>query len=500
MAIPGAMLRLAIISALASELTACVTRLDRLRGVVEDAASPSPEPQQSTTFAEASPIVREGGALPAREEGGVETTTPAPTTSPCSDGLLGSDGFCIPRVRCAPGTFVDEAGGARVCSPCASGHYSSDYDAEECERWRDCIAGDYVKEPGTATSNRECETCPSDESTATANSGECTGASDCEAGSYKLDGGCERCSAGSYCSGKTAAELPCASDTWDDDGDPGTPCVVKTTCAQGQFVDEDGGATVDRTCLFCDAETFAPESNAESCSPWTVCKPGTYVNLQGTSTSDRECSSCSTGTFSSSSNVATCETWKLCAAPSEYEATLPSSEEDRECSACPAGYQAGQDNATACEVPIPPNLVVNYDFESDSNGWHSWVGNVSTSATRAYSGARSLLVSGSSTGPAATFLDNLIAAGATYDVTFWVTVGRVSTAQVNVTVELNCNGSSTYLWVANNPSVSADTWSQLSGSFSVPSNCGGPRGRVYAEGSGANVDLYVDNVSVTRAP
>jgi hypothetical protein len=111
-----------------------------------------------------------------------------------------------------------------------------------------------------------------------------------------------------------------------------------------------------------------------------------------------------------------------------------------------------------------------------------------------------LLVSGSGTGPAATALDSVIEAGASYHVSFWVTVGRVPTAQVNLTCALNCNGVTNYLWLANAPAVVNGTWTQLSGSFSIPGNCGAPKAQIYAEGSGANVDLYVDNVSVTKAP
>jgi hypothetical protein len=91
-------------------------------------------------------------------------------------------------------------------------------------------------------------------------------------------------------------------------------------------------------------------------------------------------------------------------------------------------------------------------------------------------------------------------AGATYNVSFWVNIGKAATAQVNITRSLTCNGSTTYLWLANEAAVPSGTWTQLSGTFSIPSSCGSPRGQVYAEGAGANVDLYVDNVSVTKSP
>jgi endo-1,4-beta-xylanase len=148
----------------------------------------------------------------------------------------------------------------------------------------------------------------------------------------------------------------------------------------------------------------------------------------------------------------------------------------------------------------PQNMVTNGDFESDANGWFSWNGSVSSSAAKAQKGSRSLLVSGGSgTGPAATNISG-IQAGATYNVSFWVSVGKVASAQVNVTRALTCGGNTSYSWVGNNGAVSADSWTQLSGSVAVPSDCASPALMVYAEGGGANVDLYVDNVSVTKAP
>jgi hypothetical protein len=46
--------------------------------------------------------------------------------------------------------------------------------------------------------------------------------------------------------------------------------------------------------------------------------------------------------------------------------------------------------------------------------------------------------------------------------------------------------------------VSSSSWTQLVGSFSIPTSCTSPKVTVYAEGGGANVDLYVDDVVITR--
>jgi endo-1,4-beta-xylanase len=146
------------------------------------------------------------------------------------------------------------------------------------------------------------------------------------------------------------------------------------------------------------------------------------------------------------------------------------------------------------------NLVGNGDFEDNSDGWFSWQGTISTTDAKARTGARSLLTSGPATGPAATDLSAVVTAGTTYNASFWVSVGNVANAQVNLTLALTCGGTTAYSWLANNPAVSSDVWSELSGAFTVPADCVAPGVMLFAEGGGANVDLYVDDVQLTVAP
>lgn len=496
----GVMRGLVALTGVVLGLTSCVTRLDNLEG--EDDVT---EPERTTENVVVA-TETEGQADAAPTTGTVEqvsidpSNAPIPAVPDCAGGSsLNSDGFCVPMTRCAPGTFVSESAGERVCSPCASGQFSNDYDAERCETWRDCQAGDFVAEPGTAMSDRQCEACPENETTTSTNAGVCTGAADCLAGTFKRDGECVDCSAGSYCSGKTESETPCDGESWDDDSDPATPCIVKTTCAPGQSVSDEGSTLQDRACIFCDEQTFSTEDNAASCSPWSTCDAGTFVSLQGTPSSDRACTPCDAETFSSEPDQASCQAWTICAAPAQFETSAPTLTEDRQCADCTGGFTTSEDNSSTCDVDPPPNLVTNYDFEQNSTGWESWIGTVSVSTARAYTGTRSLLVTGSSTGPAATVLDGA-QAGATYNVSFWVDVGKVSTAQVNLTKEVTCNGATTYEWLVDSPEVTAGVWTQLAGAFTIASNCSSPKVKVYAEGSGTNVDLYVDNVSITLAP
>jgi hypothetical protein len=42
-------------------------------------------------------------------------------------------------------------------------------------------------------------------------------------------------------------------------------------------------------------------------------------------------------------------------------------------------------------------------------------------------------------------------------------------------------------------------WTPLVGSFTIDAGCTEPKLDVYAEGTGANVDLYVDDVVITKS-
>lgn len=143
------------------------------------------------------------------------------------------------------------------------------------------------------------------------------------------------------------------------------------------------------------------------------------------------------------------------------------------------------------------NLVANGTFESGTAGWSTWNGGtLSASAARAHSGTRSLLV-GNRTGnaPAATTLTNVVP-GATYEVSFWVSVGQAASANVNLTSKIVCDGQASYAWLVNPVAVADGQWTELKGSLSIP-NCNVSEVQIYAEGPPAGVDLYVDDVNVS---
>lgn len=146
----------------------------------------------------------------------------------------------------------------------------------------------------------------------------------------------------------------------------------------------------------------------------------------------------------------------------------------------------------------PSNLISSGDFETGIDGWYSWVGTAAQTDAKAHGGTYSLLVTGTGNGPAATMVSGEVA-GATYDVEFWVSIGS-GTQDVRIVRSLDCTGDATdYAWVVGNTSVSSSGWTLLSASTTIPADCADPAMQVYAEGEGTNVDLYIDDVSVTLA-
>ena len=199
----------------------------------------------------------------------------------CSANQFFDGTACQNMTVCAPGQFVQTAGTAttdRVCAACATGSYSSITNQAACVTPSDCVPGAQVITPGTSTTPYVCSPCTGgtydDDSnwltacvpiticqpgthvvtnaTATSdaiceacipgfysdspNQTNCLAQLDCPAGTEQtFNGGtiqqsvCTPCMPGSYCPGHQYPAMTCDMGTWDDDLNPATVCVEKTT-------------------------------------------------------------------------------------------------------------------------------------------------------------------------------------------------------------------------------------------------------------------------------
>lgn len=284
----------------------------------------------------------------------------------CADGSFsaGPDAArCTTLRSCEPGTFQVSPGSDTQdaeCAGCPAGSFSQSNDVESCTLWSNCQSGSYVSAVGSAVKDRECSPCPVNTSSDGLNLGACVAEGECAPGSVRVtpledDGSepasCEPCEPGDYCAGAKAEAVHCAEDTWDDDGDPATPCSPKTPCAQGEHIDTAGDALTDRQCAPCADGEFSTAINAESCSPWKVCALGTYAAEPGSSVADRVCEDCSLGSFSNTEDAPSCTLWATCAAPLQYVTNTPSATLDRICDACEPPEESLVDNAPNCVLP-----------------------------------------------------------------------------------------------------------------------------------------------------
>ena len=143
------------------------------------------------------------------------------------------------------------------------------------------------------------------------------------------------------------------------------------------------------------------------------------------------------------------------------------------------------------------NLVENGTFETDSNGWFTWNGNLSTSSTRARSGEQSLLHSQrGNNAPAVFAISDAVTPGTAYEVTFWASIAGAATSQINLTSKIQCeNEPATYAWLAEPTEIYEVEWLKLSGTLAVP-DCPLAEVLIYTEGPEAGIDVYIDDVSV----
>lgn len=325
--------------------------------------------------------------------------------TPCSDWTV-----------CEPGQYVIRDGDPtrdRSCAGCPTGTFSSEDNAESCEPWRDCGIDTVVAELPSASQDRGCEPCAAGTYAEQPNLSECVEVGECAPGTRVVAPAgqhtppqCSSCAAGSFCPGGDTPELPCSGQEWDHDANPATACAPLTVCLAGQYVDEAGTSTSNRSCEPCQLGSYSSEDNAPECTEhepceagseqieegtsttpalcapcepgsfcsggdepeapcqlgtWdhdadpgsaceeqTSCEPGQYVTSTGDATTDRECEDCEAGSYASGFNASSCETWRDCQ-PGSYVATAPSQSNDRQCTSCPGTYLSATINAPVCD-------------------------------------------------------------------------------------------------------------------------------------------------------
>lgn len=282
------------------------------------------------------------------------TGIPCPALPACGDRYVNTpneecdDGNLQPEDGCSATCIVEECGDgilqAGLGEECDNGNANSDTAADACR------------------TNCKLPSC----SDGVADTGEdCSVA--CAAGTEETEPGnpptCRPCTPGEYCAGGSTPAVACggtgAAATWDDDGDPATPCALQSTCPAGTFVFLDGDAITDRTCNDCAAGTWNADDNAAGCAPWTDCGAGTSVSTDGDAFGDRTCSDCLEGTYSSEPNQAECLPQDSCAAGTQPSVPVTNTAAV-ECTPCSVGEYCAGGSAAAVSCG-----TTQWDHDSD---------------------------------------------------------------------------------------------------------------------------------------
>ena len=285
-------------------------------------------------------------------------TAPAVT---CASGTWDNDSdpatSCVAQTICAPGNYVATVGTAttdNVCTPCASGTFSTASNASACASWSTCAPSTFVSNLPSNTVDRVCLACAAGTYSSAPNQSSCSPDGTCAAGTVQTAAGtstaptvCQACVAGEYCAGGTAPAVACAPGTFDDDSNPATPCVPMIVCAPGSYMVADGTPTSDRMCSACAGGSFSTSADAASCTAWTDCAVGSYTAVPPSAANDRVCAPCAASTFSATSNAPSCTPWSVCG-PGSFIATAGTSSSDQLCATCLSGTFSASNNASAC--------------------------------------------------------------------------------------------------------------------------------------------------------
>jgi len=156
--------------------------------------------------------------------------------------------------------------------------------------------------------------------------------------------------------------------------------------------------------------------------------------------------------------------------------------------------------AVSTAAAAEPVVVYSHDFEDGTAG--SWTGRNATVEvidTDGHESAGSLLVSGRTAGwnGAQLAVGSLVTEG-TYEIEAWVKLAPGSDpAGVNLGMQ-QPGASNEYPWVGGRPTVTADDWTLLSGSYTVDPAT--PPTILYVESASETADILLDDVTITGTP
>jgi len=285
---------------------------------------------------------------------------------------------CTLFATCPAGEFIDFAGNTtadRTCEACV-GKFTDAKNQAACKDYTDCAAGDFIKTVGTATTDRVCDKCAAGSFTNAQNQVTCTACDasanfaanvsstqcdpfkDCPAGEFIKTAGtattdrvCVACAAGSFTNALNQATCTACDASANFAANVGsTQCDPFKDCPAGEFIDFAGNTTADRECEACVGK-FTNALNQAACKDYKDCAAGAFIKTAGTATADRVCQACDgTKEFTNANNQATCTPHKVCVA-GERVKSQPSASADRKCEACDGTKEfTGTPNQPTCTL------------------------------------------------------------------------------------------------------------------------------------------------------
>lgn len=147
------------------------------------------------------------------------------------------------------------------------------------------------------------------------------------------------------------------------------------------------------------------------------------------------------------------------------------------------------------------NLIANPGFETGTEGWQSWGGNLQAVADEAHSGAQSGLLSartGDWEGPVYPITD-IVGPSGSYAISAWIKIAGATTAMTSITLKTTCEDGTEYYNWGGEVEVNDTGWTELAGNVPVPPDCVTVSAVLYFGGPAQEVDIYIDDVVATIA-